>query len=84
MESLTIVTEDGRRHIRTIDRMGAGDIDNPRQPSLDGGTNPLMWHTAFQVADYNRNPRTISKTITLHHPIGGETRKRMENRSKSR
>jgi len=63
MESLTIVTEDGRRHIRTIDRMGAGDIDNPRQPGLDGGTNPLMWHTAFQVADYNLDvlPRLKSR-----------------------
>jgi len=56
---LTIVTEDGRRHFRDKERMGYEDSLKPRPPLVDGGTSPLMWHTALQVADYNRNPRTL-------------------------
>lgn len=59
MEKLTIVTEDGRRHFRDRNRMGAEDINRPRKPGIDGHANPLMWHTALQVADYNRNPRAL-------------------------
>jgi len=62
MESLTIVTEDGRRHFRNMERMGARDLERPSEPAVDGGATPLMWHTALQVADYNRNPRAI-KTL---------------------
>lgn len=59
MEKLTILTEDGRRHFRDRERMGAEDIERPRKPNIDGHANPLMWHTALQVADYNRNPRAL-------------------------
>jgi hypothetical protein len=59
MEKLTILTKDGRRHFRDRDRMGAEDINRPRKPGIDGHANPLMWHTALQVADYNRNPRAL-------------------------
>ena len=59
MEALTIVTEDGRRHFRDRDRMGFEDLQKPRPPKIDGSASPLMWHTALQVADYNRNPRTL-------------------------
>lgn len=59
MEHLTIVTPDGRRHFRDGQRMGAEDVEKPRQPAVEGHSTPLMWHTAFQVADYNRNPRTL-------------------------
>lgn len=59
MEALTIVTEDGRRHFRDRDRMGYEDLQKPRPPKIDGSSSPLMWHTALQVADYNRNPRTL-------------------------
>lgn len=59
MEALTIVTEDGRRHFRDRDRMGYEDLQKPRPPKVDGSSSPLMWHTALQVADYNRNPRAL-------------------------
>jgi hypothetical protein len=59
MEALTIVTADGRRHFRDKSRMGWEDIATPRAPRVDGAANPLMWHTALQVADYNCNPRTL-------------------------
>lgn len=59
MESLTIVTEDGRRHFRDSQRMGFEDIAKPPEPKIDGGANPLMWHTALQIADFNRNPCTM-------------------------
>ncbi|MBT5712277.1 hypothetical protein HOI71_14625, partial [Candidatus Poribacteria bacterium] len=59
MEALTIRTADGRRHFRTTVRMGAEDIETPREPNVDGHANPLMWHTALQVADYNRNPEAL-------------------------
>ncbi len=59
MEKLTILTEDGRRHFRDRQRMGAEDIERPRKPNVDGGANPLMWHTALQAADYNRNPAAL-------------------------
>jgi len=62
MEKLTTLTKDGRRHFRDRDRMGAEDIKQPRKPNVDGHANPLMWHTALQVADYNRNPRAL-KTL---------------------
>ncbi len=59
MEALTIVTHDGRRHFRDKARMGFEDTIEPREPKVDGAANPLMWHTALQVADYNRNPRAL-------------------------
>ncbi|MDP6502674.1 MAG: carbohydrate-binding family 9-like protein, partial [Planctomycetota bacterium] len=59
MEKLTILTQDGRRHFRDRSRMGFEDTIKPREPGIDGSANPLMWHTAFQVADYNHNPRTL-------------------------
>jgi hypothetical protein len=59
MEALTILTEDGRRHFRDAERMGCEDLQKSRPPKVDGSTSPLMWHTALQVADYNRNPRTL-------------------------
>jgi len=59
MEELTIVTKDGRRHFRNRERMGARDLERASEPAVDGGATPLMWHTALQVADYNRNPRAI-------------------------
>jgi hypothetical protein len=59
METLTIVTEDGRRHFRDGQRMGFEDLQKPRAPKVDGSSTPLMWHTALQVADYNRNPRAL-------------------------
>lgn len=62
MEALTIVTEDGRRHFRDHSRMGFEDTQKPREPALDSHATPLMWHTALQVADYNRNPRAL-KTL---------------------
>ena len=37
----------------------ASRTSKPREPKVDGGANPLMWHTALQVADYNRNPRAL-------------------------
>ena len=60
MEKLTILTEDGRRHFRDRDRMGAEGIEQPLRPNIDGHANPLMWHTALQVADYNRNTRALN------------------------
>jgi hypothetical protein len=60
MEKLTILTEDGRRHFRDSDRMGAEDLERSRPPAVDGHAAPLMWHTALQVADYNRNPRALA------------------------
>ncbi|MFC1717516.1 hypothetical protein ACFL6S_27900 [Candidatus Poribacteria bacterium] len=59
MEYLTILTDDGRRHFRDRQRMGVEDMESPREPRVDGHANPLMWHTAFQVADYNRNQKTL-------------------------
>jgi hypothetical protein len=59
MEKLTIVTEDGRRHFRDTERMGARDTDRPSKPAVEGHAAPLMWHTALQVAEYNRNPRAL-------------------------
>jgi hypothetical protein len=59
MEALTVVTADGRRHFRDKRSMGFEDIAKPRTPKVDGAANPLMWHTALQVADYNRNPRAV-------------------------
>ncbi|OHB64264.1 MAG: hypothetical protein A2Y77_04395 [Planctomycetes bacterium RBG_13_62_9] len=59
MEALTIVTADGRRHFRDKERMGFEDVAKPGAPKVDGGTSPLMWHTALQLADYNRNPRAL-------------------------
>jgi hypothetical protein len=59
MEALTIVTPDGRRHFRTYERMGAADMQQPRAPAVDGYANPLMWHTALQVADYNNDPKAL-------------------------
>jgi hypothetical protein len=58
-EKLTILTEDGRRHFRDRQRMGVEDIQKLRKPNVDGGADPLMWHTALQAADYNRNPRAL-------------------------
>jgi len=57
--ALTVVTPDGRRHFRSRDRMGARDLEKPTQPEIDGHATPLMWHTALQAADYNRNPQAL-------------------------
>ncbi len=59
MEKLTVVTPDGRRHFRDYLSMGWRDVETPRKPALDGDAAPLMWHTALQVADYNRNPLAL-------------------------
>jgi Zinc carboxypeptidase len=59
MEKLTILTPDGRRHFRDRERMGVEDLERPRKPNIDGGADALMWHTALQVAAYNRNPRAL-------------------------
>ncbi len=59
MERLTVVTPDGRRHFRNRDRMGARDIESPSPPAVDGQAAPMMWHTALQTADYNRNPQAL-------------------------
>jgi len=56
---LTVLTEDGRRHFRDKESMGARDIEKPRPPAIDGGASPLMWHAALQLADYNRNPAAL-------------------------
>jgi hypothetical protein len=39
--------------------MGARDMEKPRPPVIDGGSSPLMWHAALQVADYNRDPAAL-------------------------
>ena len=39
--------------------MGARDMEKPRPPAIDGGSSPLMWHAALQLADYNRNPAAL-------------------------
>lgn len=59
MEKLTVVTKDGRRHFRNRERMGVPDFEKPSEPAVDGSATPLMWHTALQVADYNRNPSAL-------------------------
>lgn len=59
MEKLTILTPDGRRHFRDTEKMGVADLATPHPPAVDGGATPLMWHSALQLADYNRNPRAL-------------------------
>ena len=59
MEKMTIVTSDGRRHIRDKTMLGHADIATPREPGVDGHATTLMWHTALQTADYNRNPAAL-------------------------
>lgn len=59
MEKLTLLTADGRRHFRDSERMGYEDVLREHPPRVDGGACPLMWHTALQVADYNRNPQAL-------------------------
>jgi len=62
MEKLTEVTSDGRRHFRNSRNIGYDEINNPSNPTVDGGSTALMWHTSLQTADYNRNPR-VMKTL---------------------
>jgi len=62
MEKLTYVTKDGRRHFRDRRAMGHIDMTDPHEPSIDGHATPLMWHTALQTIDYNRNPLAL-KTV---------------------
>ena len=62
MEKLTIVTEDGRRHFRNRSKLGYEDLQTPRPPERDGHTTTLLWHTALQTADYNRNPLALKLT----------------------
>ncbi|MFC1509273.1 hypothetical protein ACFL60_06265 [Candidatus Omnitrophota bacterium] len=62
MEKLTIVTEDGRRHFRSRSKLGYEDLQTPRPPDNDGHTTTLLWHTALQTADYNRNPLALRLT----------------------
>jgi hypothetical protein len=57
---LTVRTEDGRRHFRDKENMGARDMEKPRPPAVDGHAAPLMWHAALQAADYNRNPQALA------------------------
>ncbi len=59
MEKLTYVTDDGRRHFRDRRAMGHIDLTEPHEPSVDGHATTLMWHTALQTADYNRNPLAL-------------------------
>ncbi|MBN1670066.1 MAG: carbohydrate-binding family 9-like protein [Kiritimatiellae bacterium] len=59
MERVTVGTGDGRRHIPDNRRIGAADLNAPRQPALDTHANPLMWHAALQAADYNHHPRIL-------------------------
>jgi len=59
MAALTIKTNDGRRHFRDRESMGARDMDKPRPPAIDGHATPLMWHTTLQYADYNRSPEAL-------------------------
>jgi len=56
---LTVRTDDGRRHFRDKENMGARDMEKSRPPAIDGGSSPLMWHAALQLADYNRNPAAL-------------------------
>jgi hypothetical protein len=59
MEKLTILTPDGRRHFRDTEKMGVADLEKPHPPAVDGGPTALMWHSALQLADYNRSPRAL-------------------------
>ncbi|MFC1607914.1 hypothetical protein ACFL47_08085 [Candidatus Latescibacterota bacterium] len=59
IEKYTIVTPDGRRHFRDNRAMGWEDLHTPREPKIDGHATPLLWHTAQQVIDYNRNPLAL-------------------------
>jgi len=52
---LTTVTSRGHRHFRSQD-LGAATRD-VTITDTDGHAHPLMWHPAFEVLWYNRNPR---------------------------
>ena len=56
---LTMVTKDGRRHFHD-DFIGVDDIKNGfDEIKLDGNCTELMLHPVYEVALYNRNPRTL-------------------------
>lgn len=59
LEKLTIKTNHTQRFFRDSDKMGATDVDIPRQPRIDSSISTLMWHPSLEVADYNRNPRIM-------------------------
>ncbi|MFC1538196.1 hypothetical protein ACFL6H_02125 [Candidatus Latescibacterota bacterium] len=60
VEKYTIVTDDGKRLFRDRHNLGHEDLATPREPDVDGHVTPLLWHTAFQVADYNHNPTALN------------------------
>lgn len=39
--------------------MGYDVTVKPMAPGIDGSACPLMWHTSFQLVDYNRNPTAL-------------------------
>ncbi len=59
VERMTLETPDGGRLFPTTRNLGYDTIANPPDPEVDGGASALLWHTALQAADYNRNPRII-------------------------
>ncbi len=60
MERLTVKTPDGRRHIPHSRDLGYGDIEQPKPPTVEGSSTPLLWHPALQAVEYNRNPRALA------------------------
>ena len=56
---ITHVTEDGRRHFPDYRHIGIDNLANPPSPAIDGQSTPLLWHTALQVCEYNRNPELL-------------------------
>jgi hypothetical protein len=59
MAKLTVKTADGRRHIPHGDSIGYRHIEDPRPPTVDGGSTPLLWHPTLQAIEYNRNPGAL-------------------------
>jgi len=59
MEKFTVKTPDGRRHIPHTTEIGYQEIVNPRPPTVEGISTPLLWHPTLQAVEYNRNPRAL-------------------------
>ena len=59
IKKYTILLEDGRRHFRHSRDFGYRDIVEPREPTVEGRSVPLLLHTLLQAADYNRNPEAV-------------------------
>jgi hypothetical protein len=55
-EALITVTPKGHRHFKSQE-CGAQDLRMDRKTDVDGHAHPLMWHPAFEVLWYNRNPK---------------------------